>query len=115
MTNFEIFFDTIQAILRYQLNKPQGAKKKSPWEHSKAKRHIRLRIKVLEEGPKYDFIFLNMIFVHPIDQKLLAKVKHEKLNNFFHEPMSMLYFCENVASIKTKKISEEIFDNCSHA
>ena len=60
-------------------------------------------------------IFLNTMFVHPIDQKFPAKVKHEKLNNFFHEPMSMLFFCENVASIDTKKITKGIFDNWSHA
>ena len=72
-------------------------------------------MKVLAEGPKYNLIFLNMIFVHPITQKFLAKVNHEKLNNFFHEPMSMLFFCENVASINTKKITKGIFDNCSHA
>ena len=61
-------------------------------------------MKVLAEGSKYDFIVSNMIFAYPIAHKFLAKVKHEKLNNFFHEPMSMLYFCENVASIDTKKL-----------
>ena len=68
-------------------------------------------MQVLEEGSKYHFIFLNMIFFHPIDEKLPAKVTHEKLNNFFHEPMSMLYFCENVASIDTKKNTKGIFNN----
>jgi len=56
-----------------------------------------------------------MIFFHPINQKLPAKVKHKKLNNFFHEPMSMLFFCENVALMKTRKITNGIFDNWSHA
>ena len=52
---------------------------------------------------KVSFYFSKHDFFHPIDKKLPAKVTHEKLNNFFHEPMSMLFFCENVASIDTKK------------
>jgi hypothetical protein len=52
-----------------------------------------------------------MIFAYPIAHKFLAKMKQKKLNNFFHEPMSMLHFCENVASIDTKKITKGIFNN----
>ena len=62
------------------------------------------RLKVLFYFSKHDFF-------HPIYQKLPAKVTHEKLNNFFHEPMSMLFFCENVALIDTKKITKGIFNN----
>ena len=72
-------------------------------------------MKVLAEGPKYDFIISNMIFVYPIAHKFLAKVKHKKLNNFFHEPMSILFFCENVALFGTKRITIGILDNCSHS